>query len=253
MTGPHFVLDFCRGNMPGKQKECEKCGRKMRSDNLKKHAKICKIREIMRYHTRQDQNISQGHGDIVGDIVPYTLTKKPVVKINKTRENDKKMGGVLPNLVRQKPESANVTLPSIGRGLYGKRDEIQHCMSEEQKRVIGHIMNKVDQKVDMHVKPMMRKSVVTPIKTVNAVKPKPLTKFDSEGSVESSESDEGENMEIDDYLTKLHKRFKNLNVRLNDEIIDLHLIISELERAGDLSKEDCKAICEHFKKKIDDL
>ena len=28
--------------MPGKQKECEKCGKKMRSDNLQRHLKICK-------------------------------------------------------------------------------------------------------------------------------------------------------------------------------------------------------------------
>ena len=28
--------------MPGKQKECGKCGKKMRSDNLQRHLKICK-------------------------------------------------------------------------------------------------------------------------------------------------------------------------------------------------------------------
>ena len=38
----HSLSSIGADNMPGKQKKCEKCGKKMRSDNLKRHLKICK-------------------------------------------------------------------------------------------------------------------------------------------------------------------------------------------------------------------
>ena len=178
--------------MPGKKYECGGCKRMMRSDNLKKHEKICKRKEIMGYPTRH-QTIPQEHGDIVGDIInniaPYTLTKKPVVKIKKT----------LPSNASVKPKSSAIQIESA------------QTDSEEVDSL----------------------------------------------SEDGSES-EGENMEIDrevkvNYPAKLQKSFRNLYTKFNDDISNLHLLLSELERINFLSSKDCKVICEHFKKKIDGL
>jgi len=80
------------------------------------------------------------------------------------------------------------------------------------------------------------------------------------GEVDSLSEDgfESEDMGIDrevkvDYPTKLQKSFRNLYTKFDDDISNLHLLLSELERTDCLSSKDCKAICEHFKKKIDDL
>lgn len=180
--------------MPGKKYECGGCKKIMRSDNLKKHEKICKRKEIMGYPTRhQDQTIPQEQGDIVGDVInskaPYMLAKKPVVKMKKT----------LPPNASVKSNSSAIRIESA--------------------------------------------------------------QTDSEGvdslSEDGSES-EGEDIDIDrlvkvDYPTKLRKSFRNLYTKFDDDISNLHLLLSELERTNCLSSKDCKVICEHFKKKIDGL
>ena len=167
----------------------------MRSDNLKKHEKICKRKELTGYPLRQqDQTIpQQGHGAIIGDIIntiaPYTLTKKPVVKIKKT----------FPSNASVKPKSSAIQIESA------------QTDSEEVDSL----------------------------------------------SEDGSES-EGENMEIDrevkvNYPAKLQKSFRNLYTKFNDDISNLHLLLSELERTNFLSSKECKVICKHFKKKIDGL
>ena len=96
------------------------------------------------------------------------------------------------------------------------------------------------------------------------MKPKSLTKAAME--IESDESDAEENEPTDlsentsdskdydefmpDTSEKLKEIFKDLYIDFNHLSGNLNLVLGELKRADVLSSQECKAVCNHLKEKI---
>ena len=70
--------------MPGKKRECKGCQRVMRSDNLKKHEKIC--RGFLRRHSSRNSSYEQGLLHNTPDI-SKPMTNPPAPKITKSETN----------------------------------------------------------------------------------------------------------------------------------------------------------------------
>ena len=75
-----------------------------------------------------------------------------------------------------------------------------------------------------------------------------------EGDSLSDDDLQSEDMEIHhDYPGKLQKSFRELYAKLHDDTNNLHILLSELERTNCLTNNECKSICDYFKKIIDDF
>ena len=77
-----------------------------------------------------------------------------------------------------------------------------------------------------------------------------------EGDSLSDDDLQSEDMEIHheaDYPRKLQKSFRELYYKFHDDINNLHSLLSGLERTNCLTSNECKAICNYFKEKIDDF
>ena len=159
-----------------------------------------------------------------------------------------------------------------------KRHQIQTCKGQEQKDdIVGDIINKVDRRAEMDIKPMFKKTPpknsvaeVVPIEAVNAIKPKSLTDLlvEIEGNSDSEDSDEStyesEHMETDqstsenesddnefmaDNPTQLMKASRKLYEKLQHNLETYNNLLEEMHRMNCLSKE-CNSLNEHLQKKM---
>ena len=70
---------------------------------------------------------------------------------------------------------------------------------------------------------------------------------------ELKSEDDDTDHEEDDYQLKLQRRFQHLYTKFNDDIENLHFLLSKLEDANCLTYKECKGICEYFIEKVDDF
>ena len=83
----------------------------------------------------------------------------------------------------------------------------------------------------------------------------PVIKIEETDSEELKSDDDGNDTdyEEDDYQSKLQRRFQHLYTKFNDDIENLHFLLSKLQDTNCLTYKECKGICEYFIEKIDNF